>query len=468
MRPLPLTSPAQPQATSQGALAGLALTVLLASLATSIANVALPTLSQALAAPFQQVQWVVLIYLLSITTLIISAGRLGDVFGRRRTLLAGIALFGAASLLCAFAPNLVWLIAARAIQGAGAALMMALAPASIGAATPQNRAGAAMGTLGAASAIGTALGPTLGGFLVETWGWPLIFASSAPLAVLAFILVAQNLPDDRPSLSASPSALDGIGTVLLALTIGAYALAMTVGRDAPALLGVAAFGLALFVIVETRVKSPLVRLSLLTAPRLSAGLAANALVATIMMATLVVGPFYLVAGLGLDAPQVGMVMSVGPLVAAFAGVPAGLIVDRFGSDRAATIGTTAIATGAFILSIMRTSSGVIGYVAPIAIMTAGYALFQAANNTGLIASAPSGERGVVSAMVGLARNLGLITGASALGAVFAATSGLSVLSALRPEAAATGLHVTFALAATLALTATAVIVFTTKSTRAKP
>jgi len=111
-------------------LVSLSLAALLSSLGTSIANVGLPTLAQTFGASFSEVQWIVLAYLLAITTLIVSAGRLGDLFGRRRMLLTGIALFSAASVLCALAPSLGLLIAARVIQGLGAALMMSLAPKS--------------------------------------------------------------------------------------------------------------------------------------------------------------------------------------------------------------------------------------------------------------------------------------------------------------------------------------------------
>ena len=147
------------------ALAGLSLSMLLSSLGTSIANVGLPTLALAFNASFQDVQWVVLAYLLAITTLIVSVGRLGDTIGRRRLLLAGIVLFTAASLLCGAAPTLWLLTAARAAQGLGAAIMMAHTMAFVGETVPKSRIGSAIGLLGTMSAIGTALGPSLGGVL---------------------------------------------------------------------------------------------------------------------------------------------------------------------------------------------------------------------------------------------------------------------------------------------------------------
>jgi MFS family permease len=153
-----------------GAPWALALCALLPALGTSIANVALPTFTEAFGASFQQVQWVVLAYLLANTTLVVGAGRLGDLAGRRRLLLAGLLLFTAASALCGVAPSLGLLIAARAVQGVGAAVLMALSVAMVGEVVPKARAGRTMGLLGAASAVGTALGPTLGGLLIAGLG----------------------------------------------------------------------------------------------------------------------------------------------------------------------------------------------------------------------------------------------------------------------------------------------------------
>jgi MFS family permease len=139
------------------ALASLSLSMLIPSLDTSIANAGLPTLAQAFAASFQSVQWIVLAYLLAITTLIVSVGRIGDIMGRRRLLLVGIGLFTVASFLCGVAPMLWLLIAARAVQGLRAAIMMALTVALVGETVPKEKIGSAMGLLGTMSAIGTTL-----------------------------------------------------------------------------------------------------------------------------------------------------------------------------------------------------------------------------------------------------------------------------------------------------------------------
>src|SRR6058998_3118090 len=215
------------------ALASLSLSMLLSSLGTSIPNVGLPTLAQAFNASFQEVQWIVLAYLLAITTLIVSAGRLGDITGRRRLLLAGIFLFTLVSSLCGVAPTLGLLIAARAAQGLGAAIMMALTMAFVGERVTKAKTGSAMGLLGTMSAIGTALGPSLGGVLIAGLGWRAIFLVNVPLGILTFLLAHRTLPVDRQTMKTWPKTdrpgFDTVGTLLLALTLAAYALAMTIG-----------------------------------------------------------------------------------------------------------------------------------------------------------------------------------------------------------------------------------------------
>ena len=451
----------QPTASVRWALASLALSMLLSSLGTSIANVGLPTLGAVFDASFQQVQWVVLAYLLAITTLIVSVGRLGDLIGRRRLLLGGIGLFTLASALCALAPTLWLLMGARALQGLGAAIMMALTMAFVGETVAKEKTGSAMGLLGTMSAIGTAMGPSLGGMLIAGFGWRAIFLITVPLGLLTGWLALRYLPADRHNDRSGRARFDSLGTLLLALTLGAYTLAMTLGRGSfgylnLALLLAAGAGGALFVFTQSRVGSPLIRLSLLRDPLLSASLAMSTLVATVMMATLVVGPFYLSQALGLDALRVGLVLSVGPIVVALTGVPAGRIADRFGAQRMTLAGLIAMAAGCLALAVLPRTLGIGGYVAPMVIVTLGYALFQTANNTAIMADVSPEQRGVISGLLNLSRNLGLITGASALGAVFALASAAAAITEAPPEAVASGLRITFAVALGLMVTALAV------------
>lgn len=431
------------------ALASLSLSMLLSSLGTSIANVGLPTLARAFGATFQQVQWVVLAYLLAVTTLIVGAGRLGDLVGRRRLLLSGLGLFTAASILCGVAPSLWLLIAARAAQGLGASVLMTLSMAFVGETVPKERTGRAMGLLGAMSAVGTALGPSLGGVLIAALGWRAMFFVTAPLGAVTLLLAHRHLPLDRRE---DAAGFDRAGTLLLALTLAAYALAMTIGPTTT-LLSAALAGLGLFLLVEARAPSPLIRLSTLRDPALRGGLASSALVSTVVMTTLVVGPFHLSRALALDAATVGLVMSAGPLVAALTGVPAGRVVDRLGARRVSVAGLIGLTAGTIALSIAPLTLGVAGYVAPIAVVTSSYALFQTANNTSVMADVRKEQRGLVSGLLNLSRNLGLVTGASAMGAVFALASGAIDVATASPEAVASGTRTTFAVAAFLVVVA---------------
>ncbi|UVK52397.1 MFS transporter [Mesorhizobium sp. AR02] len=442
------------------ALASLSLATLLSSLGTSIASVGLPSLMQAFGATFQAVQWVVLAYLLAITTLIVSAGRLADMFGRRPLLLGGIALFTSASVLCGLAPTLWLLIAARAVQGLGAALMMALTLAFAAETVSKDRTGSAMGLLGAMSAIGTTLGPSLGGLLIAGLGWRAIFLVNVPLGVLTFALAWRALPAGNKSAQAAQGKFDGMGTLLLAMTLAAYALAMTLGQGQfgalnIGLLAATGIGVTLFAVAQRSVKNPLVQLASFRDPRLGASLAMSLIVATVMMATLVVAPFYLSRGLGLDAAMVGVVLSAGPLVSTLSALLAGRLADRFGAHRMMVVGLLSLATGTFLLSLAMTKLGIASYVVPIAVTCFGYALFQTSNNAAVMSGVAAGERGVISGLLNLSRNLGLITGASLMGAIFAVASASTSqgTGALSSASAARGMQITFETATALALVA---------------
>jgi MFS family permease len=326
--------------------------------------------------------------------------------------------------------------------------------AMVGEAVPREKTGRALGLLGTMSALGTAFGPTFGGLLIDHFGWSAAFFINVPFGVVAMGLVHGSLSEDGPRLPVKRAAFDRWGTLVLAMTTVTYALSMTTGRGKLGplngiLLLLTAAGAGLFLRVEARVASPLVQPRLLGQASLRNSLLASAIVSTVMMATLVVGPFYLAKSLGLGKTAVGVALSVGPLVAALSGYPAGRLVDRFGSLRASVGGLAAMVAGCAVLSILPMSFGIIGYLAPVVVVTSGYAIFQAANNTDVLRAADSALRGVLSGLLNLSRNLGLITGASVMGTIFAIASGAEDVVAANPEAIATGMRTTVAVAAAL-------------------
>lgn len=438
------------QRSARWALTALSLSILLSSLGTSIANVGLPTFAQVFKAPFQEVQWIILAYLLGITSLIVSVGRLGDIVGRRRLLLVGIFVFTTASALCGIAPTLQWMIIARFAQGAGAAVMLALTLTFVSKTAPK-KSGQAMGLLGTMSAIGTALGPTLGGFLITEFGWKGIFLINVPLGALAFRLANRYLPTDIDTTKRIRMGFDFLGTLLLAATLACYSLAVTLGRGHFGLLNVVLLvtsgcGVGLFVVVQSRTANPLIRLGVFRNSALNVSLARNLVVSTVMMATLVVGPFYLSSSFGFNPAVVGLLMSVGPIVTALVSVPAGRLTDCFGTKRTALFGICGVAIGSLALALLPRSCGIFGYIIPIMTMTAGYGLFQTANNSAVMLDLSTGEKGVISGVLNLSRNLGLITGASLMSAIFAFGSGITN-GASGPTDVAHGMRIAFAASA---------------------
>lgn len=382
--------------------------MLMASLDTSIANAALPGLARAFDASFQSVRWVVLVYLLTLTAFTALAGRLGDRLGRRRLLLTATAVFTLGSIASSLAPTLPALLIARAVQGLGAAAMMALSLAFVHDIVPASATGRAIGLLGTMSAIGTTLGPSLGGMVAARFGWEAIFLINVPIGIAAMLIGSKHLP-------AHPSAGD---------------------------------------------PRPLFDSAMLRARTARAGLAANALVSTVMMTTLVVGPFYLSRSLGLSDGAMGLALSIGPLVAALTGIPAGRLIDRYGAERMTITGLIGLAAATSILGVLPLAAGTSGYLFAVSGMTAAYAVFQAANNTHLIAAIDPRARGAAAGMLGLTRNLGLIVGASAMGAVFAWSVGPTGVVDAPPAAVAAGVRLTFQIAALLIGVAIAAVMLT--------
>jgi len=368
----------------------LTLAMLLASLGTSIANIALLALVEAFSAPFVQVQAVVVAYLAALTISVVMAGRLGDRYGLKPMLVSGLGLFLAASLLCAAAPDLPVLIGARAAQGIGAAFLMTLSMALMRQLAGEARVGRAMGLLGTASALGTALGPSIGGLLISAMGWRGIFWVQVPLAAIALWLAVATLPGgSRRETVPTPSLLSVLDRSLVP------------------------------------------------------NLVINLLVAAVMMTTLVVGPFYLGLGLGLSTTMVGFLMAIGPALSILSGVPSGRLVDGWGCRRVLFLGLTLLTAGAFMLALLPAKIGVAGYVLAVVVLTPGYQLFQSANNTAALTDVPSDRRGTVSGLLSLSRNIGLIAGASAMGAVFALGVGTGDFAQAGPAAILDGMRLAF-------------------------
>ncbi|MBD8511533.1 MFS transporter [Photobacterium sp. CAU 1568] len=378
-------------------LLGLAVAVLLSSLNISIVNVALPRLASSFSVPMSEVQWLVVVYLLAMTCFMPIAGIWGDRFGRKRLFLFGIGLFFCGLIACIVSESLTQLIAARLVQGIGAAIFISLAMTFVSDFIPATKTGTAMGILGTTSAIGTALGPVLGGYLISHFDWHALFYVSVPFCIFALLLLARQLPDNAPV----PFKLVKSGRFLAQFS------------ENPALAG---------------------------------SLTANVCVSAIIMSTMVVSPFYFTDGLQLSPAQIGAILSVGPIVSALTGAPAGKLTDHLGSGTVVRVSLWIMLLGCLLISASAFWTSVPVYLFALILVTAGYAMFQAANNTAVMTEVKEGQKGVTSALLHFSRNLGLMAGASVMGWLYLFTSTFFPATQNQP---ATAFGVTFLISAIL-------------------
>ncbi len=282
-------------------------------------NLALPRMAADLDSDATNLQWVISVYMLALGAFMVPAGRIGDIFGRRRALLSGIALFGVASALCAVAPSATLVIAFRALQGVGAALIFPVSVAVLTNAFPAVRAGHAIGLAYGVAGLGNAAGPLVGGLLTQTLGWRSIFWLLVPFAVVSFVIGALTIPESSDD--TVPRRIDLTGLALITVGIGLFTLAFDRapgwGWSAPGTILAFVVSIAVlagFVLVENRVRWPLVNLSLFRNARFAilvvAGTVANvAYAVTIYLSTLnlqqVRGLDPLMAGLAFFGPSAG-------------------------------------------------------------------------------------------------------------------------------------------------------------------
>jgi MFS family permease len=320
-----------------------------------------------------------------------------------------------------------------------------------------------MGLLATMSAVGTASGTPLGGLLTTMFGWRSVFLVNLPLGIVALALVFMFVPSARAAPMAPGARFDLVGTILLAGTLTAYALAMTVGDAAAGqagmwLLAAAVAGTAVFVFSQARVPWPLIRLTAFRDPDLGAGLFNNMVIMMAATMSSLVGPFYLSGAIGLNAALVGLVMAIGPVTAVLGSVAMGRVVDRFGTSRVVFAGLVLAAAGLLVVTILPAGYGLAGFIVGLAVFSLGYIAFVVANNTAIMSGAGPGDRGVVSGMLNLARNLGSITAAAALGALFARASGTADVALAAPAALIRGTRVTFAASAAIIAVSIAITV----------
>lgn len=405
-------------------MSAVAMSIFLATIDGSIVNVALPTLVRALNTNFSTVQWVVLAYLLTQATLLLSIGRLGDMLGKKRIYIAGFVVFTAGSVLCGFSPTVSFLIAARVVQAVGAAMMLALGTAIVTEAFPPQERGRALGLIGASVSLGIVVGPTLGGLLIDALSWHWIFFVNLPVGIVGTWMALRFIPVTRP---AGSQSFDYAGAGTLFISLLALMLALTVGQGAGfldarilALFAAWLVFLGVFIFIELRTEQPMIDLRLFRNVLLSVNLITGFLTFVAISGISILIPFYLENALGYSTSRVGLLLATVPVALGITAPISGSLSDRFGTRPITVVGLAMLVAGYVSVSTLSTETTIPGYILRLLPIGIGMGVFQSPNNSAIMGSARREQLGIVSGLLSITRTLGQVTGVAVSGAIWAA------------------------------------------------
>jgi EmrB/QacA subfamily drug resistance transporter len=373
------------------------------------------------------IEWVIIGYLVVAAALLLSTGRLSDMVGRTPIWMTGLGLFTLASVLCGAAPSLELLIVARLLQGAGAALLLATGTAMLTDAVPPDQRGRALGLGAVAIALGTSVGPTLGGLITEHLSWRWIFFVNVPVGLVAFIAARRFLPRGA---GRRQGRFDPVGALLLGVGVAALTLGLSFGGEwgwaSSRLLGTLAIGVVAVagaLLAEGRVADPIIRLELFRNRVFSSAIASMTLS---MLALFSVGfllPFYFEELRGFSTAHSGWLLTPLPLMLAIVAPIAGAASDRRGSRLIAPLGLAVNAVALFLLSRLDASSSTWDIVWRLGLAGVGQGLFQAPNTRALMEAAPATDQGAASGLLATSRIAGQALSVAVAGAVFLGLGG---------------------------------------------
>lgn len=416
-------------------LAIIAIGVFMATLDTSIVNISLPSIARYFGVPLSgAIEWVIIVYLVVTAGVLLTAGRLADMIGRKPVWIAGLIVFTVGSALCGLSPSLLFLIAARALQGLGGALLMAISPAMLTNAFPPSERGRALGLNAVNVSLGVSVGPTLGGLITQYFSWRWIFYVNVPIGVIGLVATIFLLKERAPR---SPGKFDPWGAVLLALGLIALTLGLSFGQEwgwtSPLLIGTIAASIILlvaFYMVERRVKNPIIDFTLLhnrvfLSANLSLILNFLALFAVSFML-----PFYLEELRKFSSVESGLLLTPLPLTIAFIAPFSGAMADRIGTRWLAAGGMVLACAGLVAISFLNAQSSIFDIVWRLMLIGAGQAIFQSPNNSALMGSAPRSQQGSASGFLATGRVFGQSVSVALAGAIFTSLGGAAAGAAL--------------------------------------
>jgi EmrB/QacA subfamily drug resistance transporter len=418
------------------ALGAMCFALFMIMLDNTVVNVALPSIQRSLHASTASLEWTVNAYTLSFAVLLVTGGRLGDLFGRRKMFLAGVVVFACSSAAIGFSPSDTWLVAWRAIQGAGSAMMMPGTLSIITNAFPAAERGKAIGTWAGVSALALAIGPVLGGFLVETVSWQSIFFLNLPVAVGAVIVTLFAVRESRDETAAQ--RVDVPGVLTLTIGLAALVLALVQGNEwhwgSPrelALFALAAVSLGAFAVVERRQSSPMVDFSFFRSRTFLGANVVAFIVSFAMLAMFFFMALYMQNVLGYSPLQAGLRFLPSTLMIVLIAPLAGRLADRVGPRPLMTFGLSAVSGALFWQSHITVTSGYSALLPGFVLMGVGMAFVMSPMSTAAMNSVAQAKAGVASGILSMNRMVGGTFGVAVLGAMVA-TLGRSKIDQLLP------------------------------------
>jgi EmrB/QacA subfamily drug resistance transporter len=391
----------------------------------SAVNIAFPAITRAFGGPLQSIQWLIIAYVLTYASVMLAVGRIGDLVGYRTVFRLGLAWSAVALILCAAAPSYPLLLAARVAQGIGSAFVLACGPALVTSLYPESERARALGIYAMMFAVGTALGPIVGGALIQVWGWPAVFWFRAPIAAAALLLL-PDLP--QPARVADRRAsFDLLGAALLAAALAGLLLALNrlpaIGDgDVIALLlsAGAAAALAIFIRHEGRAREPIIDLTVFRSVPFSLVNLGSILVNLASFAVLLLVPYYLARVAQLPDVLAGLVLATSP-IGVVVGSPVGAaLIRRAGAHRLTTAGAALCAMGLALVAAAGAPANLWRLVPSLAVQGFGLGLFQVAYMDLVTGAMAASARGVAGSLAMLTRTFGLVTGAAVLTLVYGA------------------------------------------------
>ena len=391
--------------------------VFMSTLDSSMVNIALPSIMDNYHSTLATTEWVVMMYLLTITVSLLFWGHLADYFGRGRIYSTGMLVFGIGSFLCGMANSIHWLIFFRFSQALGAAMMMSTGPALIKLTFPAERLGRHMGLIGMAVSLGLMTGPSLGGFIIEYLSWRAIFFVTVPLGLIFFLLAVYTLP---PATKAKkPQSFDWLGSLLWAASLSVAILAVTLKPPAQLiLLFAAAVGFYLFVRHEKRVTNPILPISLIRRRFFSMAILSALLSFTVLFSVIILMPFYLDRIQSLSPSQIGLVMLAIPLAVLVVSPIAGWLSDSVGAQYISTIGLLVSTAGVLLLAMLPQAASPLTVAARLAVLGCGQAMFLSPNSASVMAHIHDEFAGISAGLLATARNMGMLMGVGLAGLIF--------------------------------------------------